>query len=305
MPQPELHIVTGAFGYTGRYIARLLLEKGKRVRTLTGHPNRPNPFAGRIEVFPFNFDSQQALTESLRGASVLYNTYWIRFARGSVTFDEAVANTEELIRAAVQAGVRRFVHISITNPSENSPLPYFRGKAAIERTLTESGLSYAILRPTVLFGGDDVLINNIAWMLRRLPFFAVFGAGDYRIQPVHVGDVAALAVELGGKQENVVLDAVGPETYTFEELARLTGRHVGSRSRIVHVPPRLALTAGQLLGWLMRDVAITRDEMGGLMGNLLVSRNPPTCPTRLSEWLKEHGSELGLQYASELRRHYG
>ena len=300
----DLHVVTGAFGYSGRYIAQELLLRGYRVRTLTGHPDRPNPFGDRVEVAPFAFDAPARLAESLRGAAALYNTYWVRFPRGPASFDQAAANTQTLIRAAIEAGVRRFVHISITNPSEDSPLPYFRAKAVVEHILAGSGLSHAILRPTVLFGKEDILINNIAWLLRTLPIFGVFRAGQYRVQPVCVADLAALAVDLAGQAQSMVVDAVGPEIYTFEEMIRLIRSEVGSHARIIHVSPVLALAAARLIGWLLRDVVITRDEISGLMADLLVSHQTPSCPTRFSHWLAEHAAELGTHYASELSRHY-
>jgi len=190
MSNKEVQVVTGAFGYLGQYITRLLLAKGVTVRTLTGHPKRPNPYGNRVEVVPFNFDNPHKLVSDLRGATIVYNTYWVRFNHGSSTYSKAVANVQNLIRASAEAGVKRFVHISITNPTLDSPSRYFRGKAIMEKTLVESGLSRAILRPTVLFGREDILINNIAWILKKFPIFLVFGDGDYRIQPVYVGDVA-------------------------------------------------------------------------------------------------------------------
>jgi NADH dehydrogenase len=302
----DLHIVTGAFGYSGRYIAERLVEAGRQVRTLTNHPNPRDPLFFRVQTMPFLFENPKALVESLRGARVLINTYWVRFNRGAVTYDLAVRNTQSLIRAAVEAGVRRFVHVSITNPSEDSPLPCFRGKAILERSLIESGLSYAIARPTVLFGREDILLNNIAWMLRRFPVFAVFGRGEYRVQPVYVGDLAAKAVEMAEGTDSVVIDAVGPETYSYEALVRLIARHIGGgRSpRIIHLPPWAGLLASKVLGRLIGDVIVTRDEIRGLMANLLVSANPPTCPTSLSDWLARHGAELGKEYHSELARHF-
>lgn len=304
MSDTELHAVTGAFSYSGKYIARLLLEKGQRVRTLTGHPDRPDPLRERIEAKRLAFDDYAALVENLRGASVFYNTYWVRFDYGEMTFDRAVENTKTLFRAAVEAGVKRFVHVSITNPSEDSSLPYFRGKAVLERELEDSGLSYAVLRPTVLFGREDILINNITWLLRKFPVFGVVGSGEYRMQPVYVGDLAALAVEVAGRSDNVVLDAVGPETYTYSELVRLIARHIGRKARLVRVPAWLLLLAGRMLGWFLRDVVITRDEIAGLSANLLVSHGPPTCPTRFSEWLPQHAAELGSHYHSELARRW-
>ena len=285
MPADDLNIVTGAFGYTGKYIASRLLAMGKTVRTLTGHPERPNPFGGRVSVAPFCFDNPRDLTRNLEGATTLYNTYWVRFSRGQATFESAVENTKTLIRACKEAGVGRIVHISITNPSENSPLPYFKGKAILERAILESGLSYAIVRPTVIFGPEDILINNIAWFARRFPVFAVPGAGDYRLQPVFAEDVAEIAVGAAERNENLVLDAVGPEVYTFDELVRLIAAKTGARIQLLHAPPGLALFLSAMVGWFVGDVVLTRDELGGLMANLLVSQDAPAGKTKLSQWL--------------------
>ncbi len=300
----ELNAVTGAFGYTGKYITRELLSMGRRVKTLTGHPGRQNPFGDQVSVAPFNFNSPTELMESLRGATTLYNTYWVRFPRQQVSFRKAVENTETLIHAAEQAGVRRIVHISITNASEESTLPYFRGKGMVESAIMRSSLSYAIIRPTVIFGPEDILINNIAWLLRRFPVFAVPGTGNYRLQPVFVEDVAEIAVSAAIEDKNVVIDAVGPETYGFDELVRLIAEKVDSRAKIVHLRPGLALFLSRLVGYAVNDVILTRDEVAGLMANLLVSDGPPTGETRLGDWLDENAESVGTKYASELNRHY-
>ena len=220
MSAGPLHAVTGAFGYSGKYIARRLLDAGQRVITLTNSIDRANPFGGQIPAYPFSFDRPDELARALDGVEVLYNTYWVRFNHPLFTHADAVRNTLSLFDAARRAGVRRVVHISITNPSEDSPLEYFSGKARLERGLRESGLSYAILRPTVLFGKEDILINNIAWALRHLPVFGVFGDGSYRLQPIYVDDLAELCVAGGAGQENVVVNAIGPETFAYRELAR-------------------------------------------------------------------------------------
>jgi NADH dehydrogenase len=298
----ELHVVTGAFGYSGRYIADRLLRAGMRVRTLTNSPDREHPFGDRVEVHPFNFENPDRLARSLEGARVLYNTYWVRFNYGDFSFAKAVENTRVLFAAARQAGVSRVVHVSITNPSEDSPLEYFRGKAVLERELRESGLSYAILRPAVLFGGEDILINNLAWALRHLPVFGVFGSGDYRLQPIHVHDFADLAVAQGGEPENRTIDAIGPETYTYRELARELARFLGVRRPIVSVPPRLGYATGWLIGNIVGDVVITRDEIAGLMQGLLATDAEPTGHTRLSDWARTHADTLGRRYATELGR---
>jgi len=298
-----VHAVTGAFGYSGRHLARLLLERGAAVRSLTGHPDRPDPFGGRVEVRPFRFDDPAGMREALADVVVLYNTYWIRFDHGSSTHARAVENSARLFRAAAEAGVERVVHVSITNPSPGSPLPYFAGKARVEAALAGSGLSHAILRPAVFFGGRDVLVNNIAWLLRRLPVFGI-APGRYGLQPVHVEDLARLAVEQGASRTTVTMDAVGPEALGFDELVGLVRRAVGSRALVITVPPGLLLLASRLLGVAVRDVVLTADEIEGLRSNLLVSSGAPTGSTRFSAWLGAHAHELGVAWASELGRHF-
>ncbi|MBI2486576.1 MAG: NAD(P)H-binding protein [Deltaproteobacteria bacterium] len=304
MEIPELNVVTGAFGYTGKYITSRLLSMGKRVRTLTGHPNHQNPFDNQVSVAPFNFDNKRELIKSLQGATTLYNTYWVRFSYGQVTFDKAVENVKMLIKAAEEASVRRIVYISITNASEESPLPYFRGKGFLEKVIINSRLSYAIIRPTVIFGPEDILINIIAWFLRQFPIFAVFGSGDYRVQPVFVGDVAEIAVSAAHQDENIIIDAVDPEIYTFDELVRLIADRIRSRAKIIHLRPELAFFLSRLIGYMVNDIVLTWDEVEGLMSNLLVSENPPIGQIHLSDWLSQNVDSIGTKYAFELYRHY-
>jgi NADH dehydrogenase len=298
----ELHAVTGAFGYSGRYITARLLEAGHRVWTLTNSPQRANSFGNAVEARPFDFDQPEKLTESLSGVAVLYNTYWVRFTHGDFSHAGAVKNTLKLFAAARAAGVRRIVHVSITNPSEDSPLPYFAGKARLERALIESGLSYAVLRPAALFGTEDILINNIAWCLRRFPLFAVFGDGQYRLQPIHVDDFAQLAVAEGLGTANKIVNAIGPETFTYRELVERIGEIIGKRRAVIPLPPALAYFCGWLIGRFMGDVTVTRDEVQGLMQDLLYTDSPPAGQTRFTDWAKQHAATLGVRYASELAR---
>jgi len=272
----EIHAVTGAYGYSGRYIAQRLLDDGQRVITLTNSLSRANPFGDRIRAFPFHFDQPELLAEHLRGVSVLYNTYWVRFNHRLFKHADAVRNTLTLFEAAKKAGVQRVAHVSITNPSEDSPLEYFKGKAVLEKALIESGMSYAIVRPAVLFGKEDILINNIAWVLRHLPVFGVFGDGRYRLQPIHVDDLARLAVEQGKHHENVVINAIGPETFTYRELAAKIGEWIGRPRPIVSVAPWLGYAVGRLLGVFVGDVVVTKDEIEGLMADLLYVDSPST-----------------------------
>ncbi len=299
----ELDVVTGAFSYTGRFVAPRLLQRGRRLRTLTNHPNPQSPLFSRIEVAPMDFSRPEQLVEGLRGVDTLYNTYWVRSTHGAASFEQAVTNTGILIQAARQAGVRRLVHVSIANP-ENSDLPYYRGKAQLEQQVRQSGLSFAVVRPTLLFGHRDVLINNISWFIRHLPVFGIPGDGQYRLQPVFVEDYADRIVEAGASSDNLTVDVAGPEIFTFEALVRMLRDAMGRRTPIVHLPPRLALAGAGLVSLMLRDITLTGNELRGLMAELLVSKEPSTCPTRLSVWARTHHAELGRHYASELDRHY-
>jgi len=298
-----LDIVTGAFSYSGRAIAAELLARGRRVRTLTGHPERAGQ-DGSIEVRPLDFDDLPGMVAGMSGATTLYNTYWVRFAHAGSDHQRAVDNSRALFYAARRAGIQRVVHVSITHPTLGSPYPYFRGKALVERALAETGLSSAILRPAILFGGDDVLINNIAWLLRRLPVFAVGGRRDYRIRPIHVRDLAELAVAAGRQREDVVLDAVGPERPTFVELVRSIRDAVGSTSPIIRVPGPVVIGLAACLNLALRDVLLTGDEYRAMAHDLADTSGPATGHTALSAWLTEHGAGLGKGYANELDRHF-
>ena len=304
MPHPDQAIVTGAFSYTGRYVARRLLEEGVGVRTLTRSLERENPIGGAIPVYPLNFSDPDGLRRAMEGAGVLYNTYWIRFGRGRDTFEQAVENSRVLFDAAADAGVGRVVHFSVANASSESRLPYFLGKGQVERILKGMGMPCAIIRPTLVFGEGDLLLNNMAWALRRFPVFPVFGNGDYKVQPVYAEDLAALAVDAGSRGDSFVADAAGPDTFTFEELLRLLAKAVNTRVRLVHTQRSLGFALTRRVGLLLRDVVLTRDEVEGLIAGLLTSEGRPTGATRLGEWLDENVDALGRRYVSEIRRNY-
>lgn len=302
MKSNNIHVVTGAYGFSGKYIASRLLEDGQQVRTITDSIHRRNPFNGTLRAFPFNFDQPQKLVESLRGGTVLYNNYWVRFNHTDFTYSKAVDNSRILFEAAKEAGIKRIVHISITNPSEDSRFEYFSGKAKIERMLIESGISYAILRPAVIFGPEDILINNIVWFLRRFPVFGVFGDGNYRLQPIYVDDLANLAVEQGGKTENVVIDAIGPETFSYRGLVEEIGKAIGKQRPLISIPPAVGYYIGAAVGKLVGDVAITNDEIEGLMAGLLYTESAPAGERKLTQWIRENSSTIGMRYSSELAR---
>ena len=300
----ETDLVTGAFSYSGARIAEFLLQSGRAVRTLTFHPERQHPLQAQVEALPYRFDDPGALTRSLEGVATLYNTYWVRFERGGATWANAVANSRALFEAARRAGVRRIVHVSITNPSLDSPLPSYRAKALTEQALAECHVPYTIVRPTWFFGGRDVVTNNIAWAVRHMPVVVVPGDGRYLVQPIHVDDFARICIRAADGLTDAIIDAVGPDRMTYEQLVRVVRDAVRKRTPVVHAPPAAVAVLSRALGVLLRDVVFTADEIRGLTAGLLVSHRPALGRVSFLEWLQENASTLGHEYANDLDRHY-
>ena len=307
MVEDRLHVVTGAFGYSGRYIAAELIRRGERVRTLSNSASRGNPFGDGLEVHPIDFAERGALIESLRGAYALHNTYWVRYdyrnESADFGYEQAVANTRILLECAREAGVRRIIHLSVANASEDSSWGYFRGKARLEQDLGASGLPHSIVRPTIIFGHrENVLINNIAWMLRKLPVHGVFGRGDARVTPIHVDDLARICADAADREGDELLNAVGPETFTYKEMVRKMAKAMGLRRLIVPSPDWLTVGVGSLIGRLLGDIVITRHEIAGLRDETMYTGTEPLGDIRFTYWLATEADTLGRTYVNDLAR---
>jgi uncharacterized protein YbjT (DUF2867 family) len=296
--------VTGALSFTGSYVARALLARGGEVRTISRRPDPAHPLAERVEFARLQFDDERALARSLEGATTLFNTYWVRFPRSGVSWKSVVSNTRTLLRAAAAARVGKVVQLSVANASERSPYGYFRAKALAEQALRDSGLAYAIVRPTLIFGRGELLFSNIAWALRRSPVFLLPRGGRYATQPVAAEDVAELAVDLASAVDNVVGDAAGPATYSFAELVEAVRGAVGARARLVSVPPRVLVAATRVAAAPLRDVLIVPEELAALGDDLLTSSEPARGRRRLEDWLRAEADTLGRSFVSERRRNW-
>jgi uncharacterized protein YbjT (DUF2867 family) len=296
--------VTGSFGFTGRALTERLLAAGSEVVTLTRRSGSGDPLAYRVTVRSFAGASSDELAADLDGVDTLFNTFWLRFPRDGATFEGAVARSAELLAAARDAGVRRVVHVSVVNAAADAATPYVRSKAALEAVVRASGLEWVIVRPTLTYGPSDILINNLAWALRRLPVYGMPGLGRYTVQPVHVDDVARICVEAAAGPAGVVVDAAGPETMAYRELVDRVRTAVGSRSLVLPMPGAFVLAAARLLGLVVRDVVLTGDEISELTSSLLTSHEPPRGEIRISEWLPANAPALGHRWSSELARNY-
>ena len=296
--------ITGAFGFTGRALAEALLARERDVVTLSRRSGAGDPLAARIAVRPLDFSRPERLSAALAGVDTLFNTYWMRFPWRRRTFDDAVTESGLLFDAAKRAGVRRLVHLSVVNADPAGETPYVRAKGRLEGLVRSSGLPFSIVRPTLTYGPGDILINNLAWALRRLPVYGLPGRGRYRIQPVHVEDVARICIEAADDAAGATIDAAGPEMLEYRELVARVRQAIGSRSLVLPMPTLAVLAAARLLGLLVRDVVLTGDELRELTSGLLASSDPPLGRIRLSEWLPRHAASLGRRWASELARNY-
>jgi uncharacterized protein YbjT (DUF2867 family) len=299
-----MDVVTGSFGYIGKYVTRELLERGREVKTITTHPDKPNPFGEKVEAASYHFEDPEKLTRYLEGCETLYNTYWVRFNYRQWSFEKALENTRILFQCAKKAGVRKIVHISVTNPSEKDDLPYYKGKALQEKELRELEVGYTIVRPTLVFGKEDILVNNIAWTIRKFPIVPIFGSGKYKVQPVFVEDLAKLAVEASTPDGSGTMDAIGPETYTYKAFLQLIARELNRKVAFIHIPPSAGILLGKMIGLFVRDVVLTQDELRGLMRNKLTSNQDPNGKTLFSDWLRNNKESIGDGYTSELNRHF-
>ncbi len=296
--------LTGAFSYSGRYIAKKLLSKGIKIRALTNHP-KPELFPQHsIPVFPLQFKEEGPLIDFLKGTEVFINTYWIRYPHKEQTHEKAATNIQFLTQCAKRAGIKKIIHLSVSNPSEESALSYYKGKAQAEKMIKESGLSYLILRPTLIFGLEDILINNIAWLLHAFPFFVLPSPVDYSVQPIYAGDVADIAYEHLLCKESKTIDAAGEEVYRMDELVRMISRSIGLPRPVLLWPKPIAQGCIKMLSLMLQDRVLTGEELCGLMGNLLISFEKPRGKTSFKKWLNQYGSRLGKTYTNDFKRYY-
>lgn len=257
-----------------------------------------------IEARPHAFGDADALAAAFEGVRTFYNTYWIRTGDSS-GYASALARSKELIDAAAAAGVERIVHMSVLGASEDAPYPYFRAKAEVEEHGRNSGVPFAAVRPALIFGGSSALLSNLAWMLRRLPVMGVAGDGTYRVRPVHVEDVADICVDLADRDladlDGTVVDAVGPDRPTYDELIRHVRTAVGGRARIVHLPVPAVVAGARVLGWILEDEVLTRDELVSTMAGIADTDGPATGATSVIEWIHRRGATLGRDWQPAAR----
>mmetsp|Transcript_65137 Transcript_65137/g.136455 ORF Transcript_65137/g.136455 Transcript_65137/m.136455 type:complete len:328 (+) Transcript_65137:421-1404(+) len=320
--------ITGGLSYTGRYLAKLLLDEGHSVVSLSRRrvPIAPAPLTDadlrKVAVKPLDFSDDKELRASLDGCDALVCTYFIRFAMDGDSHAAAAERVGKLFRIARQVGVKRVVFTSHTHASEDSPYPYLANKAKACRMLRETGLpSYAIARPCGVFGdtaGESILMNNAAWVLRRVPLVLLPGDGSARFQPIHVRDFAELLRDLAGLGPNGAgsdaqeRDACGPDAPTSRELFSHIATSVGSPAFVGAggslLSTKLVTTLSKPIDWYTGDVLLDQDDLDFLNNGLTVADDPtdPAIKKRrsLMDWISSVGPSLGNEYVSSVARYY-
>ena len=295
-------VITGAFSYTGAAVSQELLRRGYSIHSLTNR--QPLQKDNAISSAPLRFE-RDYLKGELGGANTFVNTYWVRLPYAGQSFASAVKNSKMLIDAAVSAGVKRIIQVSVSNAEDGKNLGYYAGKAEVDAYVRQCGIPFTIVRPTFIVGQADVLTNNIAWLLRRFPIFLIPGNTSHRLQPILLDDAAHIiadAVEYQGNQE---VDAAGPDIMSFAEYVELVANGCNLKRPMIRVPEGLSLGFLQAIQPLLQDIILTREELLGLKQELLISHKPPLGKDSVAKWLQVHGDKLGHQYTNDIYRHFG
>lgn len=244
----RLATIFGGSGFVGRHSVRVLAARGWRVRAASRRPDlagylQPMGVVGQVHAVQANLRFSASLRAAVEGADAVVNAVGILAPTGSQTF-EAVHDegAREVARAAREAGVGRFVHISAIGADLKSPSRYARTKAEGEQAVLEEFPDAIILRPSIVFGPEDGFFNRFAALARMSPFLPLIGGGGTKFQPIYVGDLAAAvaaAVE-GAGRPGTVYELGGPEVTTFEELLDRTQRYSGRSRAYLPLPFALA-----------------------------------------------------------------
>lgn len=263
--------VVGGTGFLGTAFVRELYERGHTVRVLSRHPEKlANLFRGRsVEARAADVTRPDSLPPALEGAEVVIHC--VQFpgypvedpARGRTFMEVDARGTLRTVRAASQVGVRRFVYLSGVGADPDAPEAWFRAKGVAEQAVAASGMAGVRIRPSWVYGPEDVSLNRFVTVLRRVPlFFPQLGPGSQRINPLFVEDLAPVVAEAATEEraDGTAFEIGGPITYSMDEIIRLVMEAIGLRKPIVHFPLPL-LRAGAAVLERVPGQLLSRDAV--------------------------------------------
>ncbi|HUO05728.1 MAG TPA: NAD(P)H-binding protein [Candidatus Binataceae bacterium] len=262
--------IAGGSGFIGSAIARRMAAAGNlEVRILSRNPEaaRKRMNLPGIEFVRGDVTEPATLVPAIAGADVIvaamqFDGYPVENSRRGLTFERVdYAGTVALIDAAKKAGARHFIYISGAASDETSSHPAFRAKGRTERAVRESGLTYTIFRPSLVYGPGGMAITMFVRMLRFAPVFGVPGTGKQKVQPVLVDDLAqCVTMAAQGRGRNGVYDIGGPDLMTFDDMMRVIMDATGYRRPLFHIPAGLMRAIGAVAGMLPNPV-FSRDAV--------------------------------------------
>ena len=255
-------LVTGASGFVGRHVVQALLAAGKHVRALVRDPKKGGELAS--ELVEGDMTNAASLERAVEGADAVVHLVAVRQGNDEKFQRVMVKGGADLIAAAKEAGVRRFVLMSALGTREDTRdlVPYYRAKWDVEQLVAGSGIDHVIFRPSFIFGPDGGIIPTFRKLVRLAPVTPIIGSGERRIQPIWVDDMAAYFVQALDLEvaTNRSFEVGGPEAVTWNEFWARFRRALGVRRRpTIHMPVGLMRLNALLTERLPGDIPLTRD----------------------------------------------
>jgi NADH dehydrogenase len=257
-------LVAGGTGFVGTAIVHALRAREVEVRVLARRPDRAAPLASlRVEIVPGDLTDAGSLASAVHGCTHVVNL--VAIIKGAPDDFERVMirGTASLVDAARDAGVTRFVQMSALGTTEQTStlVPYYGAKWAMERAVAGSGLEYAIVRPSFVFGRGGAL-STFVRQVKLSPVVTVIGPGTQRLQPVWLEDVAQFFATVVDDERapGRIWELGGPDIVTWNELYEEIARTLGKKRRLLHVPFTVARTGAKLTEWLP-GAPLTADQV--------------------------------------------
>lgn len=268
--------LTGATGFVGSHMRARLLRDGHTVRVLARRRGSFSP-AGALEEAEGDINSAN-LGASVGGCDAVVNLVGIIYERGAETFERVHhLGTRNLVTAARQNGVKRFVQMSALGARRENASAYHTTKFAAEEEVRNSGISCVVLRPSLIFGPGSAFVQQMVDVMRAAPFIRpVPGTGRYRFRPVHVDDVVECFTQSlnNPAATSQTIDLVGGEELTLDEIGNEIAACLGVRKAVVHVPMPVMKSAAALFSFLPMKPPVTSVQLQMLEGGSTADPGP-------------------------------
>ena len=257
--------VTGGAGFVGREVVRQLCGAGHKVRCLVRDVERAKRvLPAAVELHPGDLTEPESFKAGLKECQAVIHLVGIIVEKGRATFERIhVQGTADLVWAATEAGIRRFVQMSALGSRPDAKSRYHRTKYQAEQAVTQSGLDWTIFRPSVIFGPGDQYVNLLARIIQSAPVVPVIGPGESRIQPISVRNVAScFALAVGNPlSHRKVYDLGGPQRLTYKQIYQIIAEVLQKKKKAVHIPIPLVKPGALIAELLLPNPPITREQL--------------------------------------------